>query len=89
MQEGALVTDLLNGGPAQTAGGSAGGGLAPPSSPTVTSIMVDAGTGAGVGSGTGGLAANGSNSKLRAKKQERLQSFVDKTISDHFNLSEL
>ena len=32
---------------------------------------------------------SGSMSKLRAKKQERLQNFVDNEISNHFNLSEL
>lgn len=48
----------------------------------VTSIMVD-------NMKQPPQAQSTANSKLRAKKQERLQSFVDQKISDHFNLSEL
>lgn len=48
----------------------------------VTSIMLDGGSGSENMTST-------ANSRLRAKKQEKLQSFVDKKIADHFNLSEL
>lgn len=48
----------------------------------ITSIMLD-------GSQTGSAGALGPNSRARSKKQEKLQSFVEKEISSRFNLSEL